>query len=134
VTHLDSTFLVDLLRERRRNRRGPASAKLETLRLIELAMSIFAVCELWTGVERAADKTAERERVDTLCQTIETVYPDEKLAPEYARLLTALERRGQRIGTMDLLIAASAVAAGAPLVTRNAREFSRIPELRVISY
>jgi len=35
---------------------------------------------------------------------------------------------------MDLLIATSAVVAGAPIVTRNAKDFSRVPDLEVVSY
>ena len=52
----------------------------------------------------------------------------------YARLFATLERAGQRIGNMDLLIAASAVTAEAPLVTRNMDKFSRIPELELLTY
>jgi predicted nucleic acid-binding protein len=35
---------------------------------------------------------------------------------------------------MDLLIATSAVVAGVPLVTRNAKDFARVPDLEVVSY
>lgn len=43
-------------------------------------------------------------------------------------------RRGETISTMDLLIATAAVIDGAPLVSRNAREFERVPGLHVLSY
>ena len=42
-----------------------------------------------------------------------------------------LERKGQTIGNMDLLIAAHALAEDAVLVTNNAREFLRVPGLAV---
>jgi predicted nucleic acid-binding protein len=35
---------------------------------------------------------------------------------------------------MDLLIAATALADGVPLVTRNVRHFERIPDLRLLEY
>lgn len=35
---------------------------------------------------------------------------------------------------MDLLIATAALEDGAPLLTRNARDFERIPGLRVLGY
>jgi tRNA(fMet)-specific endonuclease VapC len=40
-----------------------------------------------------------------------------------------LEEAGTPIGTLDTLIAATAVANRATLVTHNTREFSRIPDL-----
>lgn len=51
-----------------------------------------------------------------------------------ADLRIALERKGEAIGPMDTLIAATALAHGATLVTRNAREFGRGPGLTVINW
>lgn len=42
-----------------------------------------------------------------------------------------LERKGTPIGANDLWIAAHALSLGLTLVTRNAREFSRVEGLRV---
>ena len=49
----------------------------------------------------------------------------------YASIRAALERTGQVIGGMDLLIAAHALAEDSALVTNNAREFLRVPGLSV---
>ncbi len=49
-------------------------------------------------------------------------------------MLAELRRRGQVIATMDLLIATAALGHEAPLVTRNARDFDRVPGLLVIGY
>lgn len=49
----------------------------------------------------------------------------------YARIRTSLERVGQTIGGMDLLIAAHAMAENSVLVTNNAHEFLRVPGLAV---
>lgn len=61
-------------------------------------------------------------------------YPDERFPPVYGSLLGSQERTHGRISTMDLLIATSALVAGAPLVTRNARDFARVPGLDVLAY
>lgn len=45
-----------------------------------------------------------------------------------------MRRRGEVISTIDLLIATAAVPDGVPLVTRNAREFERVPSLHILSY
>ena len=49
----------------------------------------------------------------------------------YANIRAALERGGQPIGNMDLLIAAHAMAEDSVVVTNNAREFLRVPGLAV---
>ena len=43
----------------------------------------------------------------------------------------SLERIGQRIGDLDLLIAGHALAVGQVLVTNNLRAFRRVPGLSV---
>ena len=52
----------------------------------------------------------------------------------YGRLLAALSRAGRSISTLDLLIATSAVVDEAPLVTRNLKDFRRVPGLELLSY
>ena len=49
----------------------------------------------------------------------------------YAKIRASLERAGQTIGGVDLLIAAHAMAEDSVLVTNNAREFLRVPGLAV---
>ena len=49
----------------------------------------------------------------------------------YASIRATLERAGQPIGGMDLLIAAHAMAEDSVLVTNNAQEFLRVPGLAV---
>ncbi len=53
----------------------------------------------------------------------------EEAAEHDARIRAAVETRGVVIGGNDLWIAASALAHGAPLVTNNTAEFSRVPGL-----
>jgi predicted nucleic acid-binding protein len=43
-------------------------------------------------------------------------------------------RNGLLIGANDLWIAATALAFGKPVVTRNLREFQRVPGLTVLDY
>jgi tRNA(fMet)-specific endonuclease VapC len=61
-------------------------------------------------------------------------YPDDRFPLAYARLLAATQRSGRRVAAMDLLIATAAVLDDAPLVTRNVKDFSRVPGLRVLNY
>jgi tRNA(fMet)-specific endonuclease VapC len=52
-------------------------------------------------------------------------------AREFGRLFAELRSQGQLIGERDLQIAATALANGHELMTRNAREFARVPGLLV---
>jgi predicted nucleic acid-binding protein len=133
VIHLDSTFLIDLLREGRRGRRGPATELLESQASEEVGVSVFVLCELWAGVEISGDR-GERSRVEALIDALDRVDPDERVAATYGKALASLRARGESIATMDLLIASTALVAGSRLVTRNLRHFERVPGLEVLSY
>lgn len=135
MIHLDSSVLIDLLRETARGKPGAAVELFETLDEHEiLAVSVHVVCELRAGAELAKRPLREHEALDQLLSGLLTVYPAAEFAPLYARLLAATERTGQRVASMDLLIATAALLDDAPLVTRNVRDFSRIPGLRVVGY
>jgi len=134
VIHLDTSFLVDLLREAGKGARGPASVFLEESPDEELWISVHAAAELHVGAELSARPAQERQRVLRLISGLQVACPDERFAPAYARLLAWQQRQGNRIATMDLLIATSAVVAGAPLLTRNIKDFARVPGLEVLSY
>jgi tRNA(fMet)-specific endonuclease VapC len=134
VTHLDTSYLVDLLREVERGEEGPASALLERLAEEELAVSVHVLCEFYAAAELSRDPERERSRVGDLVRPLALSFPDDRFAPEFGRLLAELRRRGESISTMDLLIATGALVDGADLVTRNAREFERVPGLKVVSY
>lgn len=134
MTHLDTTYLVDLLREARRGEEGPATRKLDDLSEEELAVSVHVVCELQAGAALSNDPAKERERLEDLLRPLGIVFPDERFPERYGSLLAELQRRGEPISTMDLLIATAAVLDDARILTRNAREFERVPGLHVLTY
>ena len=100
----------------------------------ELAISIHVSCELHAGAELSTAPSEEHTRVDALCASLRIVAADERFPLEYGRLFGELRRRGESIAAMDLLIAAAARVEDARLVTRNVRDFERVPGLNVVSY
>jgi len=134
VIHLDSSFLIDLMRERSRGTEGAAQRRLDDLQDEELAVSLFAACELYFGAELAKNPRLEREKVARLFGVVELALPAEGFAETYGRLMSETVRRGERVATMDVLIATSAVMVDAPLLTRNSKDFGRIRGLRLLSY
>lgn len=135
MIHVDTSYLIDLGRELHRDAPGPATEVLSSFGdSVDLAVSVHAICELFAGAARARRPTRERRQVEAVLQHVAVVYPGAGYADVYARLYAHLEARGERIGTMDLLIATAAVAADAVLVTRDRRHFGRIPDLELIAY
>lgn len=134
MIHLDTSFLVDLLREAARAQSGRATRYLATVENESLAVSMFVVCELFAGAELSQSPKREIEKIVRLCGSLQIDFPHEDFAPTYGRILASLERAGQRIAAMDQLIATSAVLANASLVTSNLKHFFRIPDLTVVGY
>lgn len=134
MTHLDTSYLIDLLRENGRGIEGPATRALEELSEDELGVSVHVACELHAGAAQSADPQREHGRVEALLSALWRAEPGEAFPIAYGRTLAKLRRRGETVSTMDLLIATAALVDGAALVTRNVRDFERIPGLTVISY
>ena len=87
--------------------------------------------ELDYGVSKSPHATKNRAALVQFLSPLEVASFDREAAAAYSRLRATLERKGTPIGSMDLLIAAHALSLGVRLVTNNAREFRRVPGLRV---
>ena len=97
MIHLDSSFLIDLQREAAAERPGPAFDLIESFDPGEiLAVSVHVVCELRAGVELAKRSLQAQKALDELISGLLVVYPDDRFAPEYARLLAGTVRGGTR--------------------------------------
>ena len=134
MIHLDTTFLVDVIRESRRDEQGPARRWLARNPHETLGISVFVLCELLTGAALHADSAAERRRVMKVVGQLPVITPDAQLAGTYARIHAVLTKQGTPVANMDLLIACTALNAGSALLTANQRDFTRIPGLDVLDH
>ena len=135
MIHFDTSFLVDLEKELVRETPGPAFEFLESLADSELLVtSVHVIAELRVGAELTRHPVRTHEALDQLLAGFLTAYPDQRFAPMYARLWTAANRGKRAIPSMGLLIATAAILDDAQIVTRNVKDFSRIPGLRVLGY
>ena len=135
MIHLDTSFLIDLLRETSAGKPGAALDLIESLDAAELlGVSVHVVCELRAGAELSRQPLREHEALDQLLSGLLVSYPDDRFAPAYARLLAATTRGRRGVAAMDLLIATAATLDDAALVTRNVKDFSRVPGLRLLRY
>lgn len=126
---LETTFLVDLERERRRNGGGPAHELLERHAGDRLFVTFTVAGELAAGTS-----LAERGSWETFLAPFHVLPCTRDVCWEYGKAFRHLQQNGLLIGSNDLWIAATALAHGMAVVTANAGQFRRVPELEVLAY
>lgn len=99
-----------------------------------VAISSITVSELLVGVHRAQSEERRLRRsafVEAIVERVTVLPFDTRIARVHAEVWAQLAARGQRIGSHDLLIAATALTYGYSVLTYNLREFQRVPGLTV---
>ncbi|MBQ7494822.1 MAG: PIN domain-containing protein [Bacteroidaceae bacterium] len=94
----------------------------------ECKISDITLAEMYFGAFKSG-REKHFEDVREIEETFES-YPIEHLR-KYGELRWMLEKSGQKIGDMDMFIAATALEEDLILVTGNTDHFERIPGLRI---
>ena len=115
---LDSNICIYILADMA----GPAAQRLATQAMGSVAVSAIARAEVERGLANARDE--EREAIDALFATVQTLPFDVSAALTYAQLPFRRAR-------FDRLIAAHALALGLTLVTNNEKDFADISGLKI---
>jgi predicted nucleic acid-binding protein len=95
----------------------------------EILVSAISLAELSAGTLAArdeAERAARQERLQRIEATIDVLPFDAPASRAYGRIFAAAAARGRKARgrrALDLLIAATAVAEGLPLYTRNPGDF-----------
>ena len=131
---VDTSFVVELLREQNAGRKGPAIARLESIRHLKLQMPLFVLCELRAGAAQARDPRRELSRLERLVEYIQPVYPGEGFASAYAETAAYLRRQGTPSPLMALLTAALVRCHGGAILTRDTEHFHPVPGIGVQSF
>lgn len=106
-------------------------ARIQDVPLQQQAASVITLAELLYGVQISSKKKANRAAVDELMRLLTVVEWSREAAEHYAEIRADLKKRGQLIGSNDLLIAAHARSTGAVVVTNNVKDFGRVKGLEV---
>ena len=109
---------------------------LRSLTPADVAVPAIVIYELRYGLKRLPRTAAEprRSALSRLLAPMRVLDFDARCAEHAAAMRAELESAGAPIGPHDILIAATARAYGAVLVTHNTREFNRIPSLLVLDW
>jgi len=99
-----------------------------------LCISSITLSELEYGAAKSASYERNIVAIQKILSLFSVLPYDEAAASCYGNIRTQLERKGQTIGPLDMLIGAHAKSRELILVTNNVREFKRIEELVVVDW
>lgn len=133
---LDTDVCVDLIRQRE-----PPDALFARLRgimdeisAVGAAVSAITMAELREGMNLMPGGRRFEDSLVRLAGVIAPLPFDAEAAEAYGALVADPVYRRSRIGPLDELIAAHAIALGAVLITGNIREFGRAPGLLAVPW
>lgn len=126
---LDTNTVVDFFKGR-----GEVSKRLLATPPREIALPSVVLYELEVGAHKSGRLEEKRHEIEQLSSLVTLLPFGRAEAVSAARIRSELESQGLPIGPHDVLIAGTALAHGATLVTRNTREFERVSGLRVVDW
>jgi tRNA(fMet)-specific endonuclease VapC len=129
---LDTTFFADLFRK------DPAAEK----KLYELAndteivsTTVMTIAELYYGAYKSRNISEEMKNVAAVLNSFLILEMNQEGSKIFGEILSTLEKKGQIIPDRDILIGAISLSKGEEtIVTRNGKDFARIPGLKVQTY
>ena len=98
--------------------------------MAEVGISVVTEAELRFGVARLPEAIKLKTVVEEFLLRVEVLPWNSDAAQQYAHIRAALEKEGEPMGNLDMMIAAQAMAAEAVLVTHD-RVFRRVKSLKV---
>jgi len=96
-----------------------------------VCISSITVSELQYGVCKSKQIKKNIKRLDEFLSPFEIISYDESASIYYGQIRSHLEKKGNVIGPLDMLIAAHALSEKLTLITNNEKEFKRVKSLKV---
>lgn len=107
------------------------NARMQALSKGEATLSVITIGEYFYGVAHAPLSALREKRAQRLIDFFGVLPLGAEVAAGYGQIRADLRAKGTPIGPNDLWLAAQAKAHGLVMVTRNTREFKRVPGLKV---
>jgi tRNA(fMet)-specific endonuclease VapC len=105
--------------------------KFKQFNVGDIGISTITVSELQYGAVKSKNPKLNLQRVEEFLAPLELLPYDHNAANFYGEIRYNLEKKGQVIGPLDMLIAAHALSNDIILVTNNEKEFQRVNHLRI---
>jgi tRNA(fMet)-specific endonuclease VapC len=100
----------------------------------DIGIPSIVLFELQFGIQKSISPNKRIKQLDELTSIINVLPFGIKEAKASAQIRFQLEKQGKVIGPFDILIAGTACANNATLVTHNIKEFNRIKNLKVVDW
>ena len=97
----------------------------------DLAVSCINLFELEFGMAKSTSRTLMERYLHEVCRRYTVLDFDWAAAQQAGRVRAHLQSLGTPVGPYDVQVAGVALSRDLTLVTRNTREFARVPDLRV---
>ena len=123
---LDSNILIYWFKDL-----GKVAAHMQQQPAHTIKIPTPALFELEYGTAKSSRPQQQRAQIDEVVRRFEVIPLDYQSARQAGVLRDSLEGQGSPIGPYDLLIAGIALAHDLTVVTRNVREYARVPKLKV---
>lgn len=124
---LDTNACIRLLNEKE----SGLSRRLAAVPRHEVGLSSITKAELYFGAYRSTRREENLALLKRFFPEFQTLPFDARCEETYGIIRAELATAGKPIGPNDLLIAATALANDATLITRNTGEFGRVSGLRI---
>lgn len=106
---------------------------LRRVPISEVGISTVTEAELRFGVARMPQPSRLALAVEEFIIRLEILSWDSEAAKQYANLRAEMEKKGEPIGNLDMMIAAQALASDLTLVTHD-RVFRRLSKLKILDW
>ena len=124
---LDSDICIYIIK----GKPAGVSKRFQRLQPGDLAMSVITFAELMNGAMKSRRIEENVAKLNEMAELLEIPAFDRRAAAVYGEVRSNLEKRGEVIGSYDLLIAAHAISLDLVLVSNNEKEFRRVKGLKM---
>ena len=95
------------------------------------ALSVVTYGELFYGAEKSTRPVENTAKIRRLSELLPIIDISSTVMETFGSLKAKLEKQGEKLDDLDIIIASTAIHMGYTLVTNNIRHFQRIPELTI---
>lgn len=123
----DTNICIAILK----NAELPLIQKMKSYQPVDFAICSVVRAELLYGARKSQSIEKNLSLLSKLFEQFSSLAFDDLASEFYGTNRSILERAGTPIGEADLMISSIALAHNLTVITRNHREFVRVPSLRV---